>query len=487
MSPATPRNAALALLLAAAPLAAQQPPDRSRPPALGPTPQLKLPAIQRFTLSNGLPVVFLEKHEVPLVQVNVQVQTGAVADPAGKSGLAAMTAAMLDEGAGNRTALQIADAAEFLGARLTAGSGQHTSAVQLHTPLSKLDSALALLAEVTLRPTFPADELERQRKERLTTLTQWRDQPRSIAGVIFSRTLYGSSHPYGLQTVGDPASVASLSVGDLRGFYQAQYRPSNTTIIVVGDITADRLRPKLESAFGKWSGAAPARTPVPEARQVAARQVLLVDKPGAAQSEIRVGRIGAPRTSEDYFPLVVMNTILGGSFTSRLNQNLREEHGYSYGAFSTFDFRPAAGPFIASAAVQTDVTDKALAEFMKEIRAITDSVTDDEVVKARNYLALGFPSEFQSVANIAAQLGDLVTYGLPDDYLNSYIGHVMRVTRADVQRVARKYIDPARVAIIVVGDRARIEAGVRALKLGEVRVLSVDDVLGKAPAAATGT
>jgi predicted Zn-dependent peptidase len=469
------------MLLAGAPLRGQAPPDRSHPPELGPTPQLKLPAIQRFALSNGLPVVLLEKHGVPLVQVNIQFQVGAVADPPGKSGLASMTAAMLDEGAATRTALQLADAIEFLGARLSTGAGQHTSVVQLHTPLPKLDSALALLADVTLRPTFPADELERQRKERLTTLTQWRDQPRSIASVIFSQTLYGASHPYGRQTLGDPNTVATLSAADLKAYYQANYHPGNATVIVVGDVTAAAIRPKLEAAFGKWAGAATPKVTLTDAKQVPTRQVYLVDKPGAAQSEIRIGRIGVPRLTEDYFPLIVMNTILGGSFTSRLNQNLREEHGYTYGASSGFDFRPAPGPFVAAAAVQTDVTDKALGEFMKELKGITDSVSPTEVTRAKNYVALGFPAEFQSVSTIALQLGDIVTYGLPDDYLNNYIGRVQQVSRADIERVAKKYIDPNHIAIIVVGDRSKVEQGVRSLNLGEVKLLTVDDVLGGPP------
>ena len=470
-----------AALIAALPLAGQAP-DRSKPPELGPVPGLRLPPVRRFTLPNGLSVVLLEKHEVPLVQVNVLVQAGAVMDPSGKSGDAAVTASMLDEGAGSRNALQLADAIEFLGAKVTANSGQHTSVVALHTPVARLDSALALLADVTLRPTFPPDELERERTRRLTTFTQWRDEPRSIASVIFSRTLYGTAHPYGRQVVGDPATIGALTVADLRGFHQAYYRPANATVIVVGDVTAAAIRPKLEAAFGAWSGGAPPKPLLPAAKQVATRRILLVDKPGAAQSEIRIGRVGVSRLSEDYFPIVVMNTILGGSFTSRLNQNLREKNQYTYGAFSAFDFRPSTGPFVASAAVQTNVTDKALVEFTREIRGITDSVTSAEIARAKNYVALQFPGEFQSVENIARQLADVVTYGLADNYLNNYIGQVMGVTKADVERVAKKYIDPERIAIIVVGDRSQVEQGIRNLKLGELRLLTVDDVLGKAPA-----
>lgn len=467
-----------ALLLPAA--APAQQPDRSRPPALGAPPSLRLPAIQRFTLSNGLPVLLMEKHEVPLVQVNVLIKAGAAMDPASRSGVASMTAAMLDEGAGPRDALQLADAIEYLGARITTGAGQHTSVISLHTPLSRLDSALNLLADITLRPTFPAGELDRQRRERQTMLTQWRDQPRSIASVIVNRTLYGA-HPYGVPMQGNVTTLTAMTVADLQAFHTTWYRPGNAAVIVVGDVQPAAMRARLEAAFGGWVAGVVPRATWPEVRQVGGREIVLVDKPGAAQSEIRVGRIGAARSTEDYFPISVMNTILGGAFTSRLNQNLRETHGYSYGAFSSFDFRPLPGPFLAAAAVQTDVTDKAITEFMKEVRAITQAVTDEEMTRARNYLALQFPQGFQSVADIATQMQDLVIYDLPDSYFNQYIGRVMQVTRADVQRVAKKYIDPNRVAIIVVGDRARIEPGVRALKLGPVRTLTVDDVLGRLP------
>lgn len=478
-----PNRFVLALLGVAtlAPPLPAQAPDRSKPPALGPLPALLLPAIRRFELGNGLKVLFMEKHEVPLVQVNVLVKAGAAMDPAGKSGVAVMTANMVDEGAGGRNALDLADAIEYLGAQIQVGAGMHTSVIQLHTPLGKLDSALALLADVTLRPTFPADELERQRKERMTALTQWRDEPRAIASVLFNRTLFGSNHPYGLPTQGSIPTLTAMSVADLKGFHSNYYRPVNATLVVVGDISADAMRAKLEATFGGWAPGAVARPTWSMPKQVAAREILLVDKPGAAQSEIRVGRIGVERSTQDYFSLVVMNTILGGSFTSRLNQNLREEHGYSYGAFSSFDFRPIPGPFLTSAAVQTDVTDKALTEFMKEIRNIS-TVTDDEVTRAKNYVALQFPQDFQSVASIAAQLQDLAVYDLPNDYFDTYVGNVMQVTRADVERVAHKYIDPEKVAIVVVGDRAKVEPGIRTLKLGSVRLLTIDDVLGK-PAA----
>jgi zinc protease len=220
---------------------------------------------------------------------------------------------------------------------------------------------------------------------------------------------------------------------------------------------------------------------LPRIMQVENRSVTLIDKPDAPQSEIRIGRIGVPRLTDDYYALVVMNTILGGSFTSRLNQNLRETHGYTYGAGSRFDFRMLAGPFIAYSAVQTAVTDKALTEFMNELNGIVKGVTDAEVERAKNYIALSFPGEFQTVSQIANGLEELVIYGLPDSHVNDYIEKILSVTRQDVERVAKKYIDPAKIAIVISGDKAKIESGINALNLGSLKVLTVEDVLGKAP------
>ncbi len=458
-----------------------QAPDRSKPPGLGPSPALKLPPVQRFKLSNGLPVVIMEKRGVPLVQIDLLVKAGTAMDPTGKSGLASMVAAMLDQGAGSRNALQLADAIDFLGANLSGGAGRHTTVIALNTPLSKLDSALALMADVALRPAFAPEELNRQRKQRLTTLAQWHDQPETIASIMFNRTLYGEKHPYGLPAIGDEKSLRSFRVEDLKNFYSTYLRSNNATLIVVGEVAASAILSKLEAAFGKWEAGKILTATWPGVAQVQKRQVWLVDKPGAEQSEIRLGRIGVPRLTEDYYALVVMNTILGGSFTSRLNQNLREQHGYSYGAYSAFDFRPLPGPFLAGAAVQTSKTDSALVEFMKELNAILQPVSDGELTRGKNYVALSFPQDFQSVGQIAGQLAELVIYDLPDDYFNNYVQRILAVTKDDVVRVAKKYLDPEKAAIIVVGDRAKIEKGVRALNLGPVQVMTVEQVLGKAP------
>lgn len=473
--------AALALALVAFSSLEAQVPDRSGPPELGPPPRLELPPIHELRLSNGLPVMLLEKHTVPLVQVNLLVNAGTVDETRELAGLASMTADMMDEGAGERDALELADAIDFLGASLSVSSGTHTTRVALHTPLSKLERALPIMADVVLRPTFPRDELERKRKSRLTSLLQAHDEPNAIASVAFDRALYGDRHPYGWPDVGDEQSIRSFTVDDLREFHTTHFRPNNATLIVVGDVSVEGILPLLEESFGAWErGDVPERS-WPDPEQVDRRQVLLVDKPGAAQSVIRIGRIGVKRRTEDYYAIRVMNTILGGSFTSRLNQNLREDKGYTYGARSSFSFRPMPGPFMAGAAVQTDVTKEALQEFFNELRGILEPVPEAELEGAKNYLAFGFPRGFESVSQIARQLEELVRYDLPHETLTAFVDRVLEVTGDDVLRVARRYVEPERVEIIVVGDRSKIEQGIRELDLGPVRALSVEDVLGPPP------
>jgi predicted Zn-dependent peptidase len=471
--------AAVAVVLCAPGVAAQVP-DRSGPPELGPPPALVLPAIQRAELSNGARVIMLEKHNVPLVQVNLVVGTGYAFDPPELIGLAGMATDMMDEGAGGRDALQLAEEIEFLGARLGIRAGGHQTTVSLHTPLSRLGPALELMAAVALEPRFPAEELERKRLERLNQMLQARDEPRAIASVMFDRTLY-PDHPYGHPAIGYPETVRAMTVEDLRRWHETYFRPNNAFFVVVGDVTMEEIRPKLEALFGDWRRGRIPSIDWPEAEQVTSRRVYLVDKPGAPQSEIRVGRIGVPRLTDDYYALVVMNTILGGSFTSRLNQNLREEHGFTYGAGSYFDFAQLAGPFQASSAVQTAVTDAALTEFMKELNGILEPVPEEELERAKNFVALRFPSRFQTVAGIAGQLTELELFDLPEGYFNEYVERILGITQADVQRAARKYIVPDQMAIIVVGDRATIEESIRALDLGPIENLTIEDVLGPAP------
>ena len=458
-------------------------------PVLGAPKVLHLPPAAERRLANGLRLVVVQKHELPLADFALVVGTGTEADPAGREGLATMTAALLDEGTTTRSSLQIADQAAFLGVSLSTGAGWDGSRVLLHTPTAQLDSALALMADVTTRPSFPASELDRLRTQRLTGLLQLRDRGPSIANRAFAQAVFGAGHPYGRPADGTEASTRALTRDDVERFYASYWRPDNATLVVVGDVSPDDVARRAERAFGAWrapAGSALAAPVAPPAPHVGAARVVLIDKPGAPQSSVRIGMPSASRATPDYFPLVVLNTVLGGSFTSRLNQNLRETHGYTYSAGSQFDLRRAAGPFLSSAEVTATKTDSALVQFMHELRAIGDTVPAAELDKAKRYLVLQMPGEFETTGGIAGGLIPVVTYGLPLDYYNSYAAQLQAVTQADVQRVARRYVDPAHLTIVVVGDRATVEPRLRALNLGPVEIRSAADVLGATAAVPGG-
>jgi len=469
----------LVLVLASALSApSAQAPDRNKLPASSPPPSLKLPEIQKRQLSNGLPVWLVELHEVPVVQVNLVVFGGSADDPAGKFGVANLAAAMLEEGAGSRSSLEIADAVDFLGADLGATGGIDSSAVRLHVPVARLAEALPIMADVALRPSFPRDELDRIRQQRLTGLIQARDDPSTIGSLAFARVLFGPAHRYGTATMGTTETIKAFTPDDLRAFYSSIFRPDNATLLVVGDVSVNTLLPLLETSFGGWRSSAPpaTRPKLPAAPTRARCEVYLVDKPGAPQSQIRIGTVGVPRSTPDYFPLQIANTILGGAFSSRLNMNLREKHGYSYGAASQFDMRVEAGPFFATAGVQTDKTSESLKEFFNELNGILQPVPADELARAKNYVALRFPGGFETTGDISRRLEEMLVYHLPGDYFSGYVRQIESVTAADVQRVARRYIVPDRTAVVVVGDRKTIEPGIRALNLGPINVLAIDDV-----------
>ena len=396
--------------------------DRTHPPQLPAAPPLRVPPVQTTRLPSGLEIALVEMHEVPVVDINLIVRAGSVRDPADLPGLATFTAGMLDEGAGRRTALEIAEQAAYLGANFVTGAGYEWASVFLHVPKRQLDSALDLMADVVLRPTFPDSEVTRQRDLRRTAIIQLRDQPTAQAPIAFNAILFGTQHPYGWPTDGTEASTAALSQGRVQEFYRAYYRPNNARLLIVGDITMAEARRLLTA-------------------------------------------------------IQVLNTILGGSFTSRLNQNLRETHGYTYGAGSGFATRRLPGPFSAQASVVTAKTDSSLIEFLKELRRIRDSVVPgDELAKAKSYIALGLPRDFETTQGAADQYMELLQNDLPLDYYNTYIQRIGAVTVAEVQRAALRYIDADHFAIVVVGDKSQVEAGIRALNEGPI---SLRDLWGQ--------
>jgi predicted Zn-dependent peptidase len=450
--------------------------DRTKPPELGPPPKVSLPPIVTRELPNGLKLMIVEHHELPIADFILLVGSGGTADPAGKMGVANLTAAMLREGTTTRKSLEIADQIAFLGIRLNSGSNWESSTLSLHTPTAQLDSALALFADVTLRPSFPANEFDRLKKTRLTDLLQLKDQGPAIANIAYPAIVYGTSHPYGARLLGSEESVGGLSVTDLQSYYGANFRPNNATLIVVGDVTPAQVEQKVNQFFGGWQRGDVTPIRFTDPPKAGATTIYLIDKPGAAQSSFRIATVGVPRSTKDYFALTVMNTILGGSFTSRLNNNLRETKGYTYGARSQFDMRRSAGPFLASAEIVAAKTDSALIEFMKELNAIRQSVPAEELSKAKRYLQLQLPSDFETTQQIAAALVPVAMYGLPLDYYNNYVQNIEAITPADVERVARQYVNPASLAVVIVGDRKSIEPTLKAVNIGPI---SIRDMTGQ--------
>jgi predicted Zn-dependent peptidase len=433
--------------------------------------------VVKRTLPNGLQVWIVEQHKVPVANVTLVVKAGAGADTRGKFGLASLTAEMLDEGAGARTALQLADAVDYLGAGLSTGSSFDASTVDLHVPAARLAAALPVMADVALRPAFPGKELARVRDELLASLVQVEDDPEQLVEVAFPRLVFGPAHRYGTMAMGTASTLKGFTVSDLRQFHAQHYVPSASVVIVAGDVTPSRVMPLLESAFGAWQGKAPVVPPVAAAPQLTARRIFLVDKPGAAQSQVRIGWIGVPRSTPDYFALRLLNTVLGGAFTSRLNTNLREDHGYAYGAGSAFQMRASAGPFYAEAGVQTDKTSEALTEFFKELDRIRAPIPADELEKAKGYLALQLPRSFETTASVAASLSAMFVYDLPADFFATYTARLRAVTMEDVRRAAGKHIQPDKFAVVLIGDRKAVEAPVRALNLGPLTIVTPDEVM----------
>ncbi len=433
-----------------------------------PDPTLHLPTSQRRKLSNGLEVLIVEHHELPVVNMNLVIKSGAATDPVAAAGLASITADMLDEGTKTRSALGISDALTSIGARVSTGAGWDASSADLITLTRQLDRALDIYADVITNPAFSDTEFKRVRGRRLALLQQQRDDANAIANVVYASLLYGREHPYGHPAIGNEASLTALSEQDARRFYETYYRPNNAALIVAGDVRPATLMPQLERAFAGWKRAdVPAAANVnaaPSARDHA--MIYLVDKPGAAQSVIQIGQVGVARATPDYFPLLVLNTMLGGAFVSRINLNLREDKGYTYGARSSFDYRRGPGPFTASAPVFTNVTKESVTELLKELRGIRGErpVDEAELTYARQSLVRGFGRGFETPEQIAGRLSDLVLYGLPDDYFNHYTAHVRAVTLADITRVANRYLDPGHMAILIVGDRKVVEPGLRSLE-----------------------
>jgi predicted Zn-dependent peptidase len=446
---------------------------RARLPEPGPTRPFTFPSIEKSTLANGLRLWTVTHRQVPLVAFLLLVRNGAASDPIGKDGLAAVTADMLDEGIGDRSAIDVHEALARLGGHFDTDIGSDAMVPGL-TVLSRFAApALSLFADMVVRPALREDDFVRVRQLRLHRLTQIRDMPGAVADRAFLKLLYGTQ-PYGHSPIGNETSLASMTIDEVRGFHAA-LRPSDATLIAVGDCTHTAIADIAREAIGAWTGGGGAPVAADGSLPRAAR-INVVPRPDAPQSELRIGHVAAPRDTPDYHALLVANTILGGQFVSRINLNLREDKGVTYGARTAFEFRRLPGPFVLQVSVQTSATATAIHESIREIADIrgTRPITSEELSLGVAALTRGYARNFETADQIARAATQLALYDLADDYFAQFVPTVECVTADDVSAAMARHIDPARLTTLVVGDLDAIGPELGALGLGEPVIVSHD-------------
>jgi len=435
----------------------------TRPPTARPAPaaprSYHFPRFEQRRLANGLRVVVAPVTKLPLVTAVALIEAGATQEPVGKEGVATLTAQMLLEGAAGLDGAALADRFERIGASVEAYADWDVAAVTLSALSTRLPESLALVRDLLRAPTFPEREVARLRDERLAELLQQLAEPRGLADEQFSHVVYEPKARYAMPADGETNTVGALTADDVRAFYAARYQPAAVTLVFAGDVTMDQVVALVEPLFGDWSGkpTSDRRSAIDAAQP--GRLLRVVAKSDAPQSEVRVGHVGLPRSTRDYFDVLVMNAVLGGLFSSRINLNLREAHGYTYGAFSAFDWRRGAGPFVVNTAVKSDVTGDAVREILSEIERIRrEEIGEDELTLATSYLDGVFPIRYETTGAIAGALASLVIHGLPDDYYDRYRERVRGVTTAGVLRAAKEHLHPDRLRVLVVGDPAVVTA-----------------------------
>jgi len=450
--------------------------DRTVKPAGQADPSVRLPVLDRRRLASGLEIVVVEHRRLPLVSAGLVVRAGSANDPAERHGLAKMTAAMIDEGTESRSALEIADAVDRLGARLGLFASVDSSGASIGVLRKHQEPAFAILADVLRRPSFPDEELERQRARLSTQLMQERDRPEALARRVTARVLFGDAHPYGHDAAGDQDSIAAMTTDDVRGFWQRAWHPGQSTLVVVGDIDAATVERLASDALGDWAAADAAPPQVADANPATGRRIVVVDRPGATQSMLTLAHLGVARSTPDFFATLTMNSALGGMFTSRINMNLREDKGYTYGARSYFGYRLARGPFAVSCSVETKNTAPAVREVVRELEDVRGRrpLTSAELDHAKSALVRGFPRTLETVGDMAAAVREIVLNRLPDDHFNTYVEKIQAVTLDDANRAATEHIHPDQLLIVVVGDAKAIRDDLAALELGPIETRDLD-------------
>ena len=457
---------------------------RKTAPAPGPVSKLSLPVPKQLTLSNGLTVLLTEQHNLPIVAARVVVLGGNGDNPANNPGLAGFTARMLTEGTKSRSALKIADDLAQIGAKIESDSDPDNSAVSSEVLKRNVRSDLDVVSDVVLHPAFDGKDIERVRSERATLLLQTSDDPFALSRRVSQRLLYGD-HDYGYLPLGTEASIKNTTRDELEEFWKKDYVPANTALVLAGDLTEAEARSLAENYFGAWKNTGK-RSPVPQVTANPSRSIYLVDRPGSAQTTLRAVTLGAPRSTPEYAALEVANNALGGLFASRINMNLRERNGYTYGASSYFNYRRGSGPFYVVTSVRTDSTVDALREMMKEIEGMqTVPLTPGEMSLSKDAAARSLAGNFETMPRTVDTTSELFTFELPLDFYDELPAQVEAVTTQDVERVARQYFVHSKMFVVVVGDRQKIESGLQGLDMGKVQLISFDGTPAAAPAAGT--
>ncbi len=438
-------------------------------PKPGPTRSYRFPEFHDEVLPSGIRVVTAPVKKLPLATVLVIIDAGSVSEPRGKEGVAALTAAGLLEGTSELDGAELAEKFEQLGTSLESGADWDSAFVKITTLSDQMEEATKLLGEVISSPVFPEREIERLKAERLAEILQLETEPRGLADEKFSEFLYSPESRYSRPDEGSTESVSTLSRADVENFYRANYRSGSTTVIIAGDVTPGQAREMVNGAFQRWPPGSARKPQLATSSRANGRRVHVVHKPEAPQSELRVGHVGLPRKHPDFFPTVVMNAVLGGLFGSRINLNLREVHGYTYGASSYYDWRRGAGPFVVSTAVESEVTVPALKEILLEINRIrSEKISAEELSLARDYLEGVFPIRYETTAAIASALATLVIHDLPADYYDTYRANIHNVSAEAVLKAATSHLHPPELQTVVVGDAKLIERSLVEADFGDV-------------------
>lgn len=452
--------------------------DRSRLPEPDEPPSVTFPPFERFTLENGLEVILATRPAPPVVQMQLLIDGGFAADQFATPGTASLALAMLTEGTRTRTALEISDVLRRLGANLSTDSNLDMSSVSLWTLKENLEPSFDVFADVVLQPTFPEEDFERLQEQRIVIIRQEKAGPRALATRVFPKLLYGEGHAYStpFSGTGTEASVEALTADDLAAFHKAWFKPNNGTLIVVGDVTRDELVPLVERHFSAWQ---PGEVPTKNIGAVAHRSapmIYLLNRPDSEQSVIIAGHLAPPPDKEADFAIRAMNQVLGGDFTARVNMNLREDKGWSYGVSTTIFRAQGQRPFVAIAPVQTDKTSAAMTELHRELTEIRGErpPTADEIAKVKDERTLSLPGRWETAGAVLGSIAEIVRFRLEDDFWNHYANRVRGMDEADIRQAAIDIIRPDSLVWVVVGDRAKIEADVRALEFGEVVLLDDD-------------